>query len=75
MSEEEIFIEISTRIATLIKQKLKEKKWERIEFAERMGVAPSVVTRWLSGENNFTLRTIWRMQIVLETQIIYIIKH
>lgn len=65
---EEIFNEIplakreETRLSFAISNKLdalmKEKGMNRKQLAEAMGKRPNEVTRWLSGEHNFTLATI-----------------
>ncbi len=67
-------MELSIRIAEAIKNTIKEKGITRLQLAQKVGVQPSVVTSWLSGKHNFTLLTLCKIQIALETQIIYIIK-
>lgn len=47
-------IEISDRIDTLMHEKGLSKK----QFADALGKRPSEVTKWLSGQHNFTLSTI-----------------
>ncbi|MBR1627607.1 MAG: helix-turn-helix transcriptional regulator [Bacteroidales bacterium] len=47
-------IAVSNKIAVLMQSKGLSKK----EFAEQMGKNPSEITKWLSGQHNFTLRTI-----------------
>lgn len=65
---EEIFNEIpkekrkETRLSFAISNKLdalmKERGLNRKQLAEAMGKRPNEVTRWLSGEHNFTIATI-----------------
>ncbi len=65
---EEIFNEIpaakreETRLSFAISNRLdalmKEKGLNRKQLAEAMGKRPNEVTRWLSGEHNFTLATL-----------------
>lgn len=65
---EEIFAEIplaqreETRLSFAISNRLdslmKEKGLNRKQLAEAIGKRPNEVTRWLSGEHNFTLATI-----------------
>lgn len=45
---------ISNRIAAL----MKEKGINRKQLAEAIGKRPNEVTRWLSGEHNFTISTL-----------------
>lgn len=52
--EMDLSFAIATRLDALIKGKGLSKK----EFAEAIGKRPSEVTKWLSGQHNFTLRTI-----------------
>lgn len=47
-------IEISDRIDVLMHEKGLSKK----QFADALGKRPSEVTKWLSGQHNFTLATI-----------------
>lgn len=45
-------------IAARIADALDAKGWSKSEFAARMNQLPSVVTRWLSGTQNFTIDTL-----------------
>ncbi len=45
---------ISNRLDTLMHEKGLNKK----QFAEALGKRPNEITRWLSGEHNFTIATI-----------------
>ena len=45
---------IADRIDALIKKKGLTKK----EFANSIGKRPSEITKWLSGQHNFTIRTL-----------------
>ena len=53
-AEMDLSFAIATRLDALIKGKGLSKK----EFAEAIGKRPSEVTKWLSGQHNFTLRTL-----------------
>lgn len=65
---EEIFNEIpkekreETRLSFAISNRLdalmKERGLNRKQFAEAIGKRPNEVTRWLSGEHNFTIATL-----------------
>lgn len=45
---------ISYRINDLMKQR----GLSKLEFAKALGKRPSEITKWLSGQHNFTIRTI-----------------
>ncbi len=62
----------SEDIARLLRSRLGYLGIMKKDFAEMMGVSPSVVTRWLSGNANLELRTICKMEAVLDCQIIYV---
>lgn len=47
-------VEISNRIDSLMKKH----RLTKLEFARKLGKRPSEITKWLSGQHNFTLRTI-----------------
>lgn len=53
-AEVDLSFAIATRLDALIKGKGLSKK----EFAEAIGKRPSEITKWLSGQHNFTLRTL-----------------
>lgn len=53
-AEMDLSFAIAIRLDALIKEKGLSKK----EFAEAIGKRPSEVTKWLSGQHNFTLRTL-----------------
>ena len=45
---------ISNKIDALMQERSKKKK----EFADQLGKRPSEITRWLSGQHNFTVSTL-----------------
>ena len=53
-AEVDLSFAIADRLDFLIKKRGLTKK----EFAEAVGKRPSEVTKWLSGQHNFTLRTL-----------------
>ena len=53
-AEVDLSFEISDRIDTLMKQRGLSKK----QFAEALGRRPSEITKWLSGQHNFTIATL-----------------
>lgn len=53
-------------IAVKIADLLEEKEMTRSELAEKMDKQPSVVTRWLSGDHNFTMDILTEIGIALD---------
>lgn len=53
-AEVDLSFEISDRIDALMRQKGLSKK----QFAESLGRRPSEITKWLSGQHNFTIATL-----------------
>lgn len=45
-----------------IENKIKEAVLQRQEFADLMGVQPSTITRWLSGDHNFEINTLFEIE-------------
>ncbi len=52
--EARLSFEISNKLDSL----MKERGLNRKQFAEAIGKRPNEVTRWLSGEHNFTISTL-----------------
>lgn len=65
--------DVKEELARKIRYRLKELGMKRKDFAQRMGVQPSVVTRWLSGKCNFEIMTIFRIEAVLEINLIIVV--
>jgi ribosome-binding protein aMBF1 (putative translation factor) len=63
-----------TRTSMLLAAKIiegrKAKGWNNVEFAEKMGKLPSVITRWLSGTHNFTSDTLSDIQEALGIELL-----
>jgi transcriptional regulator with XRE-family HTH domain len=56
----------SDQIAQLIEAKLLEKKWSKGRLAEELGEKnQSVITRYLTGQHNFTLKTLVALENAL----------
>jgi transcriptional regulator with XRE-family HTH domain len=59
-------------IATKVARILKEKGIGKSEFAAKMGKkSPSEITKWLSGNHNFTVKTIAKIEVALDEKIIF----
>ena len=59
---------ISNRIYALMTQH----GLTRLQFAQALGKKPSEVTKWLSGQHNFTLRTISMLSTFFGQPLIHI---
>lgn len=51
-------IDLSFAIAKEIEVLMREKGLTKKQFADALGKKPSEVTKWLSGQHNFTIRTL-----------------
>lgn len=50
------------KIANLILLRLRELNWTQKDLAEKMGVSPQVVNKWVKGkENNFSIELLFRI--------------
>lgn len=51
-------VDLSFAIADEIYRLMQERGLSKKQFAEALGKKPSEVTKWLSGQHNFTIRTL-----------------
>ena len=51
-------IDLSFAIATEISNLMNERGLSKKQFADALGKKPSEITKWLSGQHNFTIRTL-----------------
>jgi ribosome-binding protein aMBF1 (putative translation factor) len=68
--ENKIYIRKNLQISERVSELLEEKGWSQKEFARRLGKKESEVSKWLSGLHNLTLKSITKMEAVLEEDII-----
>lgn len=54
---------------------LEEKGWNQKDLAEKLGKSPSEISKWLSGEHNFTLRSLAKLEVELGEDLIRIPKN
>lgn len=68
----EIFMRWYADLTVRITRALKEKGISQKELAESLGKKPSEISKWLTGEHNFTLRSLAKLQSELEVDLIQI---
>lgn len=51
-------VELEFAISNRINELMTKRGLSKLEFAQALGKRPSEVTKWLSGQHNFTIRTI-----------------
>ncbi len=61
--------ERSLLVAKTIEEKMKERGISRIELSELLHRPPSSVTKWLSGNHNFTIETLFEIEKALQFSI------
>ncbi len=61
----EIFVDWYADLVVRINQLLRENKISKKELAEKMDKKPSEISKWLSGEHNFTLRSLAKLSAEL----------
>ena len=65
--EEQRRTENRMRISAKIEDLMKEQGLSQVQLAERLGKKPSLVSKWLSGEQNFTVETLSDIEVALAT--------
>lgn len=68
--EVQLRTKLSVAIANRIESLMREAGYSKKQFAESLGRRPSEVTKWLSGEHNFTIATLSRIGAFFGTSII-----
>ncbi|PQV50271.1 helix-turn-helix protein [Jejuia pallidilutea] len=66
------FVERNLAITVKVCSVLKERGIKKKEFAAMLGKSPSEVSKWLSGLHNLTLKSITKMEEVLNINLINI---
>ncbi|MCX7548343.1 helix-turn-helix transcriptional regulator [Xanthomarina sp. F1114] len=66
------FIERNLAITEKVCAVLKERGIKKKQFAEMLGKKPSEISKWLSGLHNLTLKSITKMEEVLDINLINI---
>lgn len=68
--ETENFVSLNVDIGSQVMEYLKELNWSQKDFAKELGKSDAEVSKWLSGVQNLTLRSIAKMQVALQKEII-----
>ena len=69
--EVDMFYAIAARINDILKRK----GWNQANLAKAMGKKEAEVSKWLSGNHNFTISTLARIETALEEDIISVKKY
>lgn len=64
------YVDLSDNIALTILDALKKANINKTEFAKKLGKDSSVISRWLNGQHNFTIKTIVDIENALNQKII-----
>lgn len=57
-------------LAQTIAERMKACGLRKKDLAEKLGKRPSEITKWLSGDHNFTLSTLFELEEALDMQLI-----
>ena len=66
----ERFVDKNLEISQQVYAYLDDRGWSQKEFARELGKSEAEISKWLSGTHNLTLRSIAKMEAVLEKDII-----
>lgn len=64
------YVDLSDNIAQTILDALKKAGINKTEFAKKLGKDTSVISRWLNGQHNFTIKTIVDIENALNQKIV-----
>ncbi len=70
----ERFVEQSFDIVDRIHFILKEKGMEQKDLAKALGKTESEISKWMTGTHNFTIKTVSRIEAVLEESVLQTVK-
>lgn len=68
--EEKRFVDKSMQLSGLIVAAMQRKGLTQKALADQLGKKESEVSRWLSGLHNFTLKSLTRLEVVLEEDLV-----
>lgn len=70
--QQEVSLEFA--ISNRIYELMTERGLSKLEFAQALGKRPSEITKWLSGQHNFTIRTLSLLSAFFGVSLISICK-
>lgn len=73
-TEKQLLESMLKQMAEVIKKGMEAKGLNKKQFANLMNVQPSIITRWLSGKHNFTIRTLIQIENKLGIKVINVEK-
>ena len=68
-------VDLSFAIATEISTLMQERGLSKKQFADALGKKPSEITKWLSGQHNFTIRTLAMLSTFFGKPLISTVSH
>lgn len=68
----DIYFRLSMDIAQQIDDIIRKDGIKQAELAKKLGKHESEISKWLSGNHNFTLKTLAKLEDILEERIIFI---
>ncbi|MEZ4793860.1 MAG: helix-turn-helix transcriptional regulator [Gelidibacter sp.] len=66
------YISLCSDILVRIHDLIEEKGYSQRQLAKGLGKSPSEISKWLSGEHNFTLKSLVKLKLELGEPIIYV---
>lgn len=72
--ETKIFVAKYADLVVLINSILREKGYTKVKLASQLGKQPSEIHKWLSGDHNFTLKSICKLEAELEESLLVVPK-
>jgi len=70
-SETKYFVKHAMDFAVSLSVYLEKNNWTQRDFSDLMGKEESEISKWLSGNHNFTLKSIAKIEAVLNDQLIF----
>lgn len=68
--EIDMFVKLSFNLIDEIHAILERKGWTQNELADKMGKTPAEVSKWISGSHNLTIRSIAKLSVALEEDLL-----
>src|SRR5882762_1588198 len=69
-----IFVRKYSDIVVRVNQLLREKGFTQKDLATKLDKTPSEISKWLTGDHNFTLRSIAKLEAILGEPILVVAK-